>query len=80
MKCHNGPRTWADSLDEQLKLRKMAIRFGTWNGRRLYMAGSHMLVGKETSKYKFDLVGVQEVRRDRGGTEPMTMTSPLNPS
>jgi hypothetical protein len=27
-------------------------------------------VSKEISKYESDLLGVQEVRRDRGGTEP----------
>jgi hypothetical protein len=35
----------------------------------LYRAGSLMTVAKEISKYKLDLVGVQEVRWDRG-TEP----------
>jgi hypothetical protein len=29
-----------------------------------------MTVASEISKYKLDLVGVQEVRWDRGGTEP----------
>jgi hypothetical protein len=29
-----------------------------------------MTVAKEVSKYKLDLVGVQEVRWDRGGIEP----------
>jgi hypothetical protein len=29
-----------------------------------------MTVAKEISKYKLDSVGVQEVRWDRGGTEP----------
>jgi hypothetical protein len=29
-----------------------------------------MTVAKGVSKYKFDLVGIQEVRWDRGGTEP----------
>jgi hypothetical protein len=29
-----------------------------------------MTVAKETLKYKLDLVGVQEVRWDGGGTEP----------
>jgi hypothetical protein len=32
-------------------------------------AGSLRLVGEEISKYKLDLVGVQEVRWDGGGTE-----------
>jgi hypothetical protein len=29
-----------------------------------------MTVAREISKYKLDLVGIQEVRWDRGGTEP----------
>jgi hypothetical protein len=47
----------------------MDVRFGTWNVRSLYGAGSVMTVAEEISKYKLDLVGVQ-VRWDRGGTEP----------
>jgi hypothetical protein len=34
------------------------------------MAGSLVTVSKELSKYKLDLVGVQEVRWEGGGTEP----------
>jgi hypothetical protein len=48
----------------------MDIRVGTQNVRSLYRAGLLMAVMKEISKYKLDLVGVQEVRWDRGGTEP----------
>jgi hypothetical protein len=47
----------------------MNVRFGTWNARSLYRAGSFRTVAKEISKYKLDLVGVQ-VRWDRGSTEP----------
>jgi exonuclease III len=47
----------------------MYMRFGTWNVS-LYRAGSLMTVAKEIPKYKLDLVGVQEVRWDRGGIEP----------
>jgi hypothetical protein len=36
----------------------------------MYMAGSLMAVAEEISKYKLDLVGVQEVRWDGGGTQP----------
>jgi hypothetical protein len=46
------------------------MRFGKWNARRLYRAGSLVTVSKELSKYKLDLVGVQEVRWESGGTEP----------
>jgi hypothetical protein len=59
-----------DSLDKRPKLRKMGMRFGTWKVRSLYRAGSLMTVVKEISKYKLDLVAVQEVSWDRGGTEP----------
>jgi exonuclease III len=57
-------------MDQRPKLKKMDMRFGTWNVRSLYRAGSLMTVAKEMSEYKLDLVGVQEVRWDRGGTEP----------
>jgi exonuclease III len=48
----------------------MDLRFGTWNVRSMYRPRSHRTVAEEVSKYKLDLVGVQEVRWDRGGTEP----------
>jgi exonuclease III len=48
----------------------MDMRFGTWNLRSLYRASSLMTVAKQLSKYKLDLVRVQEVRWDRGGTKP----------
>jgi exonuclease III len=47
----------------------MDMRFGTWNVRSMYRADSLRAVGEEISKYKLDLVGVQEVRCDKGGTE-----------
>jgi exonuclease III len=46
------------------------IRFGTWNIRSLYRSGFPKTVSGELAKYKLDLVGVQEVRWDRDGTEP----------
>jgi hypothetical protein len=46
----------------------MDMRFGTWNVRSMYRAGSLRAVGEEISKYKLDLVGV-EVRWDGGCTE-----------
>jgi hypothetical protein len=48
----------------------MDFRFGIWNLRSLYRADSIMTVAKELPKYKLHSVGVQEVRYDRGGTEP----------
>jgi hypothetical protein len=37
---------------------------------KLYRASSPVTVLEELSKYKLDLVGVQEVKWERGGTEP----------
>jgi hypothetical protein len=42
----------------------MDMSFGTWNVRSMYRAGSLRAVEEEISKYKLDLVGVQEVRWD----------------
>jgi exonuclease III len=39
------------------------MRFGTWNIRSLYRAAA-----RELARYKLDLVHVQEVRWDKGGT------------
>jgi exonuclease III len=47
----------------------MDMRFGTWNIRSLYRSGSLKTVARELGKYKLDLLGVQEVRWDKGGTE-----------
>jgi exonuclease III len=47
----------------------MDIRFGTWNVRSLYRSGSLKTIARELGKYKLDLMGVQEVRWDKGGTE-----------
>jgi hypothetical protein len=52
---------WTDSSDKRPKLRKMDMRFGTRDVRSLYRAGLLMTVAKEISKYKLDLVRVQEV-------------------
>jgi exonuclease III len=45
------------------------MRFGAWNVRSMYRAGSLRAVGEDISKHKLDLVGVQEVRLDGSGTE-----------
>jgi hypothetical protein len=58
-----------DFSDKRLKRNKMDMRFGTWNFRNMYRAGSLRAVGEDISKYKLDLVGVQEVRGAGDGTE-----------
>jgi hypothetical protein len=47
----------------------MDMRFGTWNVRSLLTQVLLMTVAKELSKYRLDLVEVEEVIWDRGGTE-----------
>jgi hypothetical protein len=37
----------------------MDMRFGTWNVRRMYRAGSLGTVAEAISKYKLDFLGVQ---------------------
>jgi exonuclease III len=41
----------------------------TWNVRSLYTSGILKMVARELGKYKLDIVGVQEVRWDKGGIE-----------
>jgi hypothetical protein len=48
----------------------MGMRFGRWNVRSFYKAGSLMRVSRELSRYRLDLVGVQEVRWEGSGTVP----------
>jgi len=44
------------------------MRFGIWNVRSLYRAGSLTAAARELARYELDLVGAQEVRWDKGGT------------
>jgi hypothetical protein len=46
------------------------MRFGTWNVRGSCKAGPLKTVLREVARYKLDLVGVQEVSWEGGGTEP----------
>jgi len=57
MKTYSGPR---------LKC-KRDMRLGTWNFRSLNRTGSLAAVVRELARYKLDLVGVLEFRRERGG-------------
>jgi exonuclease III len=47
----------------------MDMRFDTYNVSSLYRSGSLKTVARELGKYKLDLMGVQDVRWDKGGTE-----------
>ena len=44
------------------------MKIGTWNVRSLYRAGFLKAAARELARYKLDVVGVQEVRWDKGGT------------
>jgi len=45
------------------------MRFSTWNVRSLYRAGSLTAErAREIARYNLDLLGMQEVRWDKGGT------------
>jgi hypothetical protein len=72
-KNQTEPQTWMNSLDKRPKQRNMDMRFGTWNVKSLYKAGSLIMVLSELSKYKLDLVGVQ-VRLEGSGTKPVENT------
>jgi exonuclease III len=48
----------------------MDMRFGTWNVWSLYRVGSLMTLSRELSRYRLDLVGVQEVRWEGSGRIP----------
>ena len=52
----------------QSKQQKRDIRFSTWNVRILYWSGSLTVAARELTRYKLDLVGVQEVREDKWDT------------
>ena len=54
-------RNWTDPCHG-----KMNMRLGTWNVRSLYRSGSLTTVARELARCKLDLVGLQEVRWDRG--------------
>jgi hypothetical protein len=47
----------------------MGMRFGTWNVRSLFSIGLLKTVARELGKCKLELVGVQEFRWEKGGTE-----------
>ena len=44
------------------------MRFCTWSVRSLYRAVSPTAAGRELARYELDLLGVQEVRSEKGGT------------
>ena len=53
---------------EASRSRQRWMKIGTWNVRSLYRAGSLKAAARELVRYKLDVVSVQEVRWDKGGT------------
>jgi exonuclease III len=45
------------------------MKFDTWNVKSLYRAVSLTAAARELARRKLDLVGVQEVRWDKGDTK-----------
>ena len=55
-------------LGEASRSIKREMKLGTWKVRSLYRAGSLNAATRELAMYKLDVVGVQEVTLDKGGT------------
>jgi len=53
---------------EASRRRQRGMKIGTWNVRSFYRVGSFKAAGRELGRYKLDVVGVQEVRWDKGGS------------
>jgi hypothetical protein len=60
-------RGWTDLLVHPKQWKRDMI-FDTWNVRSLYRSGSTTTAAEELGRFKLDLVSVQEVRWDKGGT------------
>jgi hypothetical protein len=61
------PLTWIGTLVRPKQCER-DLRFGAWNVGRMYRSGSLATVTRELARYKLDLVSVQEVRWDKGGS------------
>jgi len=55
-------------LGESSRNIQRGMKLDTWNVRSLYRAGSLKAAAREFGRYKLDVVGVQEVMWDKGGT------------
>jgi hypothetical protein len=61
------PRTRTDTLVRTQQW-KRDISFATWNVKSQDRLGSLAAVSRELARYKLDLMGAEQVRRDKGGT------------
>ena len=53
---------------EASRSRQRGMKIGTWKVMSLYRAGSFKAAARELVRCKLDVVGVQGVRWDKGGT------------
>jgi hypothetical protein len=57
------------NLTDPVKLpRRVDMRFGTWNVKKLYSSGSLKTVARGLAKYRLNLLGARGIRWDKGGT------------
>jgi len=61
-------------LGETSRSVQREMKIGTCNVRSFYRAGSFKVAARELARYKLDVVGVQEVRWDKGGTVRVLLT------
>ena len=66
MKQIHVPCAWTDPAVRGKQWQR-DMRFGKWNVRSLYRAGSLTAAVRELARYKLYLVCVQDVRWDKGG-------------
>ena len=55
-------------LGEASRRIQREMKLGTWNVRSLNRAGSLKAAARDLARYKLNVVGVQGVRWDKGGT------------
>jgi len=55
-------------LGETSRITQRETKIGTWNVRSLCRAGSLKAAARELVRYKLDVVGMLEVRWDKGGS------------
>ena len=65
---HSDLRGGGVFLGESSRNIQRGMKLGTWNVRSLYRAGFLKAAARELGRYNLDVVGVQEVRWDKGGT------------
>ena len=51
---------------EASRRRQRGMEIGNWNVRSFYRTGSFKAAARELGRYKLDVLGVQEVRWDKG--------------